>query len=304
MERQLYRWRMPQAFLLKLKHPAWSNPRIIILDEATSSLDTHSERLIQEAIEKIAIETTIIVKMNSPQILRKELSKPKWKKEFVNLGSICDPYQPAEKKYKLTREILKIFRQYRSPLTIATKSDLITRDIDLLSEMSQEMFVNIVLSISSLSQKAAKKLEPRAPSTERRLQAISKLRAAELKVGILMMPVVPFINDTDEEIESLFEAIANAGANFVIPGILYLQGASKSRFFDFIREEFPELENKYKQFYSTRSPPKFYRDKKYQLFKTMLKKCQLDDYNTLQPKSQSEQLTIEHWLKKEGKGAK
>ncbi len=249
-------------------------------------------------------ETTIIVKMNSPQILRKELSKPKWKKEFVILGSVCDPYQPAEKKYQLTREILKVFRQYRSPLTIATKSDLITRDIDILSEMSQEMFVNIVMSVSSISPKAAKKLEPRAPSTVRRLQAISKLRDAGLKVGILLMPVVPFINDSDGEIESLFEAIANAGANFVIPGILYLQGASKNRFFDFIKEEFPELESKYKQFYSTRSPPKYYRIKKQLLFRTLIKKYQLDDYNTLKPENQSEQLTIEHWLKKEGKGDK
>ena len=249
-------------------------------------------------------ETTIIVKMKSPQILRKELSKPKWKKEFVILGSVCDPYQPAEKKYQLTREILKVFRQYRSPLTIATKSDLITRDIDILSEMSQEMFVNIVMSVSSISPKAAKKLEPRAPSTVRRLQAISKLRDAGLKVGILLMPVVPFINDSDGEIESLFEAIANAGANFVIPGILYLQGASKNRFFDFIKEEFPELESKYKQFYSTRSPPKYYRTKKQLLFRTLIKKYQLDDYNTLKPENQSEQLTIEHWLKKEGKGDK
>jgi len=249
-------------------------------------------------------ETTIIVKMNSPQILRKELSKPKWKKEFVNLGSVCDPYQPAEKKYQLTREILKVFRQYRSPLTIATKSDLITRDIDILSEMSQEMFVNIVMSVSSISPKAAKKLEPRAPSTVRRLQAISKLRDAGLKVGILLMPIVPFINDSDGEIESLFEAIANAGANFVIPGILYLQGASKNRFFDFIKEEFPELESKYKQFYSTRSPPKYYHTKKQLLFRTLIKKYQLDDYNTLKPENQSEQLTIEHWLKKEGKGDK
>ncbi|MHA1462514.1 MAG: hypothetical protein ACTSQ0_05545, partial [Candidatus Heimdallarchaeota archaeon] len=79
----------------------------------------------------------------------------------------------------------------------------------------------------------------------------------------------------------------------------YLQGPSKNRFFDFIRKEYPELENKYNHFFSTRSPPKYYRDKKHQLFKTMITKFQLNDYSTLQPENQREQLTLEHWLKKD-----
>ena len=243
-------------------------------------------------------ECKIFVKMNAPQILRKELSKPKWNKELVSLGSVCDPYQPAEKEYKLTREILKVFHQYRSPVSIATKSDLITKDIDILQKMSDEMFVNIVISISSISEKAAKALEPRAPSTKRRLQAIRKLRDAGLKAGVLVMPIVPYINDSDDEIESLFEEIAKAGTNFVIPGILYLQGATKNRFFEFIRTEYPELEKKFSNFYSSRSPPKSYRVSKSQKFRTLIEKYQLNNYNEVQPKTESAQLRIDSWLKK------
>ena len=246
-------------------------------------------------------ETTIMVKVNAPQILRKEFSKPKWKKEIVNLGSVCDPYQPAEEKYRLSREILKVFLQYKNPITIATKSDLITRDIDLLKELNDETFVNIVVSISSFEEETTKAIEPRAPSTQRRLKAIRKLRDVGLKVGVLAMPIVPFLNDSENILELLFEAIASAGANFVLPGILYLQGPSRERFLEFIKIQYPNLEEDFNNYYRTRSPPTFYREKKRQLFRDLIKRNKLNDYHTMQSHSGDEQLTMENWLKKSKK---
>ena len=247
---------------------------------------------------KREFETTIFIKINAPQILRKEFSSPKWKKALVNLGSVCDPYQPIETKYTITREMLKVFLQYNNPITIATKSDLILRDLNILKEITERNFINIVFSISSIGEHITKELEPRAPSTQRRLKAISVLRNNGLKVGVLLMPIVPFLNDCENEIENLFQKISEAGANFVLPGILYLQGPTKMRFIDYIKEEHPKLIEKYKDFYKSRSPPKSYRDIKHSLFRRLVKKYNLTDYyNYIEPKNTQKELF--DWIKNE-----
>lgn len=247
---------------------------------------------------KKEFETTIIVKTNAPQILRREFSSPKWKKDLVNLGSVCDPYQAAEKKYSITREMLKVFKQYHNPVTIATKSNLILRDLDILSEMTQESYVNIVFSISSINEKIRKEIEPRAASTQQRLQAISILRDSGLKVGVLLMPIVPFLNDSDDELETIFQAIADSKASFVIPGIMYLQGASKTRFFDFIENEHPELIEKYNEFYKNRSPPLSYKNRKHSLFKILREKYNLDNFNNMMIQGKDRQKSLIEWIKK------
>lgn len=242
-------------------------------------------------------ETKIIAKINAPQILRKEFSSPKWKQELVNLGSVCDPYQPIEKKYQITQAMLKIFSQFRNPLIIATKSDLILRDLDVLQKLHQRTYLNIVISISSLDKKIQRELEPRAASTEKRLKAINTLHNAGLKVGVLYMPIVPSLNDSREEIENLFAAFAEAGADFVLPGILYLQGPTKQRFFDFLEQEHPELVNEYRILYRKRSPIKHYKTEMKTFLREMTRKYNLNNYHTYAPKKEN-QLTIDSWLKK------
>ena len=244
-------------------------------------------------------DTKIIVKTNAAKILRKEFSNPKWSNELVNLGSVCDPYQPAEKKYAITRELLQVIKQYKNPVTIATKSDLILRDIDILRKISKVTFIDILFSISSLNKDVQRALEPHAPSTERRLEAIRQLKSSGLRVGVLAMPIAPFINDKHEEIEELYRAMKNAHVDFVIPGILYLQGPTKNRFFDFIESKFPKLLPKYKEYYKGRSAPKTYKDEKRILFKNLIKKYQLNNYKQFQYKTSQKQVTLEDYLKKD-----
>lgn len=242
-------------------------------------------------------ETKIFVKLNAPQILRKELSNPKWQNELVNLGSVCDPYQPAERKYGITKKMLQVFEQHNTPLTIATKSDLITRDIELLKEISDKTYLNIVVSLSSLNDIITRELEPHSPSISKRLEMIRKLREADLKVGILMMPIVPLLNDSKKEIESFFAKIAEIRVNFVLPGMLYLQGASKKRFMEFIQLKHPELEHNYKKLYMNRSPPSSYSKPIKDHIKSLIKKYHLYDYNDFKMRK-PEQSKIDLWLKK------
>ena len=209
-------------------------------------------------------ETTIFVKVNAPTILRKELSKPKWSRECVSIGSVCDVYQPIEEKYRLTREMLKAFLLYKSPVTFATKSDLVLRDVDILQELAAEKLLGLAISVSIIDNKMRKQLEPRAPSTERRLKAIQELVEAGIPVDVLMMPIVPFFNDSPEALEEMIWAIAEAGAKTVTVGIMYLTGSSKIRFFNFIEQEHPGLLENFERYYRNGlTPPKFYKTKIY-----------------------------------------
>ncbi|MBD3189524.1 MAG: radical SAM protein [Candidatus Heimdallarchaeota archaeon] len=243
-------------------------------------------------------ETTIFVKTNAPQVLRKELSRPSWKKELINLGSVCDPYQPAEENYQITRQLLKELARFRTPVTIATKSDLIVRDVTLLSEMAKESYLDVVLSISSINEDIRKELEPRAPTTEQRLEAIQILRENGIKTGVLMMPIAPYLNDSSEVLDRLFQALSTAGVNFVIPGILYLPRLTKPRFFDFLEKNHPELLEKYRTLYRGRSAPKWYRKKMYKQLTDLRQKYQLFDFGASRRAitPSKKQSTLDKWL--------
>ncbi len=242
-------------------------------------------------------ETTIFLKKNAAKILRKELSHPKWQKELVNLGSVCDPYQPIERKEQITREMLKEFYRFHNPLIVATKSPLVTRDKDILANMASESFLEVVFSISTLDEDITKKIEPRVVSAKHRLQAISKLRSENIRVGVLLMPIIPLINDSNEEIDALYREIHEAGANFVIPGILYLMGPSKTRFLDFIAEKFPDINERFKQFYQKRSPPQDYKNKIYRIFKESKRKYKFEDIRPYYSKlTKINQKTIDQWF--------
>jgi DNA repair photolyase len=246
-------------------------------------------------------ETKIVVKSNAPQILRKELANPKWQKELVNLGSVCDPYQPAEKHYEITRKMLLEFQRFKSPLVLATKSNLILRDIDLLQEMNEIMQLTVLLSISSINEQTRKKIEPRASSTKERLSTIKKLRSSGIRTGVLLMPIIPFLNDSSQELTQLFEAIANADASYVIPGILYLTGAAKQRFFSMIKNAYPELYPKLTNYYQHRSPPREYKNKLYKQFRHHIAGLQLYDTIAYRKQAAYFQPTIEQWLGKKEK---
>ena len=155
-------------------------------------------------------ESRIFVKEDAPALLRAELSKPSYRCETIALGANTDPYQPAERKFGITRGVLEVLREFRHPVGIVTKSALVQRDIDILAEMARERLVVVSISITTLDRTLARKMEPRAATPERRLETIAALTAAGIPVSVLSSPMIPALNDM--ELERILEAAAERGA--------------------------------------------------------------------------------------------
>jgi DNA repair photolyase len=165
-------------------------------------------------------ETKIMVKENAPDLLRRELSSPKWKPQTLAMSGVTDCYQPVERRLQLTRRCLAVLAEFRNPVSITTKNYLVTRDIDLLRELAAHHAVTVHLSINSLDGGLARKLEPRAASPKMRLAAVEALAAAGVPVGVLVAPVIPALND--HEIPSVLAAAKAAGAGWADMEILRL----------------------------------------------------------------------------------
>jgi len=165
-------------------------------------------------------ETKIMVKENAPDLLRRELSSPKWKPQPLAMSGVTDCYQPIERRLQLTRRCLAVLAEFRNPVSIVTKNYLVTRDIDLLRELAIHHAVTVHLSINSLDSELARKLEPRAASPKMRLAAVEALAKAGVPVGVLVAPVIPALND--HEIPAVLAAAKAAGAGWADTEILRL----------------------------------------------------------------------------------
>jgi DNA repair photolyase len=155
-------------------------------------------------------ETKILVKENAPTLLRKELCSPKWTPKVVGLGTVTDVYQPVEKRYGITRELLKVFLEFRNPVFIITKNFLVTRDIDLLSELARHRAAAVYVSVTTLDNDLARVMEPRTSLPAMRLRAIETLARAGIPVGVSLAPVIPGL--TDHEMPAILERTSKAGA--------------------------------------------------------------------------------------------
>jgi DNA repair photolyase len=155
-------------------------------------------------------ETRILVKLRAPELLRRELSSPRWKPDSITMSGATDSYQPAERHFRLSRQCLEVCVEFRQPIAIITKSALITRDIDLLAELARFQCAAVYVSVTTLDADLAGKLEPRAARPEHRLRAIRLLAAAGIPVGVMVAPVIPGL--TDHEMPSILDAAAAAGA--------------------------------------------------------------------------------------------
>ncbi|MCK4429146.1 MAG: radical SAM protein, partial [Candidatus Aenigmarchaeota archaeon] len=232
-------------------------------------------------------DNKILVKVNAAEILEKELSKKSWKNEPVSLASVCDLYQPAEKKFKITRQVLEVFAKHRTPLYICTKSCLILRDIDLLSEMSKHANIIVSFSITTLDENICKKIEPRASSPAERIDAVKQLSEAGINVGILLMPIFPYLTDSVESLNKTIKTVRDAGAKDLIPGILNLRSSCRDRVFALIKKEFPDLLPKYLNLYNNRvDVPKDYSGKIYKIIGDARKKYGFRGFETLKVKEE------------------
>lgn len=187
-------------------------------------------------------ETKIMVKEDAPELLRKELSNPKWKPQLVALSGNTDCYQPVEKQKQLTRRCLEVFCEFRNPVVIVTKNHLVTRDVDVLAQMAKYHCIAVTLSLSTLDHKLSSLMEPRASRPARRLDAIRQLAESGVPVGYLQAPMIPGL--TDSEAPAIAMAAAKAGATFSGYVALRLPFAVKELFEQWLEQHFPDKKEK------------------------------------------------------------
>lgn len=187
-------------------------------------------------------ESKILVKENAPDLLRKKLSSPGWKPQTVAMSGSTDVYQPVEKKLRLTRRCLEVLVKFRNPVAVITKNHLVTRDIDLLSELARHDAVSVAVSLTTLDDDLRRVMEPRTSPPKRRLAAIEKLANAGIRVGVLTAPVIPGL--TDHELPNLLQAAADAGAAFAGYTPIRLPYAVAPIFEDWLERHFPDRKNK------------------------------------------------------------
>ncbi len=187
-------------------------------------------------------ETKIMVKENAPTLLREELASPKWKPQLIAISGVTDCYQPVERKLKLTRGCLEVLAEFRNPVGIITKNFLVTRDIDVLSELAKYQAVSVFISVTTLDTELRKIMEPRTSPPAARLEAIRRLSDAGVRVGILMAPIIPGL--TDHEIPAVLDAAAKAGAKSAGHVTLRLPYAVAPLFEQWLQTHFPDRKEK------------------------------------------------------------
>ena len=182
-------------------------------------------------------ESRLFAKPNAAELLARELAAPGYVPKVIAMGTNTDPYQPIERQLKITRSILEVLRNFRHPVGIVTKSPLILRDIDILAPMAEQGLARAAISITTLDRRLARVMEPRAATPQRRIEAISGLRAAGIPAGVMFAPVIPALND--EELENVLNAAVEAGAGSAGYVLLRLPLEIKDLFREWLEEKQP-----------------------------------------------------------------
>lgn len=183
-------------------------------------------------------ESKIIVKENAPSLLEKFLLHPEWQAVPISVSGNTDCYQPLERKFQITRNILKVFARYRHPVGMITKNSLITRDIDLLSDLAKDNLIHVYLSITTLNEDLRRQMEPRTASGIKRLKTVEALSKAGIPVGIMNAPIIPGLNH--HEIPEILKAAADHGALSAGMTVVRLNGSIGKIFEDWLKKNFPD----------------------------------------------------------------
>jgi DNA repair photolyase len=205
----------------------------------------------------LAFERNIFVKKNAPEVLSRTLRFGSDRHlellngETIVIGTATDPYQPAERRFRITRGILEVLAQHPGlSVVIITKSPLVTRDIDVLTQIARHSSLMVHISLITLDRELARRIEPRSPTPESRVRALARLREAGIDAGINCMPVLPGITDNPRDLEALVKRVAEAGATYVGACALRLQSTARKRYLPFIEQEFPHLAERYRNTYA------------------------------------------------------
>ncbi len=201
----------------------------------------------------LAFEKRILVKKDVAERLARTLDPSKLGTDSLVIGTATDPYQPAERIYRLTRAILEVLTGFRGlRIGIISKSPLVTRDIDVLQRLSARNEVTVNVSLATLDARLARRLELRSPVPSARIRALARLSAAGIQAGLLIAPIVPGVTDDRGALLALMTAAKEAGAGYVIGSALRLGPAARQRFLPHLAEEFPELAERYRRHYGDR----------------------------------------------------
>jgi DNA repair photolyase len=199
-----------------------------------------------------AFEKEILVKTEVAEVLARTLTPAKLAGSPLVIGTATDPYQPAERRFQLTRRILEVLRAYHGlSIEIITKSPLVTRDLDLLQAISRNNELSVNISLATADPRLARRLELRSPIPAARLRALRRLTAGGVDAGLIIAPIIPGITDDWVGLARLMEAAKEAGARYVIGSALRLGPAARRRFLPFLEREFPELYERYRRHYAT-----------------------------------------------------
>ncbi len=202
----------------------------------------------------------IYVKVNAPAVLRTELAKRSWKHESVAIGTVTDPYQPLEGRYRITRGVLEALRDYDTPARLITRSPLVVRDIDVLQQLAQTSGASVSISVATMDEAVSREIEPTVAPPKKRMQAAAKLAAAGIHVNVALAPILPHITDSDESIAAVVQSAREAGAHAIWHNTLYLHDVTREAFFNYLRENRPDLLARYASYYRGKYAPRELHD--------------------------------------------
>jgi DNA repair photolyase len=236
---------------------------------------THEFMELRDGVD---FERKIFIKQHAAALLRSELKKVK-QGEQIAIGTATDPYQPAERRFEITRAILEELALHSGlEIGIVTKSNMVTRDAEVLRRVGEHNRIFVNVTVTTVDVELARKLEPRAPRPDLRLEAVRQLNLAGVDAGVICAPVLPEITDRPRDLEALVKAASEAGAKYVYANPLFLKPCSAAIFFPFLEENFPDLVELYRKRYDERAfLPKGYGERLSQLMAMLRRKYGIGD---------------------------
>jgi DNA repair photolyase len=197
--------------------------------------------------------TSIRVKVNVAEVLRRELARPSWQREGVAIGAATDPYQPAEGRYRLTRACLEALGEVSNPFSLITRGPLIVRDVDVLAEAARRAEVSVTFSVPTLDDEVWRRTEPGTAPPRQRLRALSRLVDAGIRASVGLAPILPGISDRPELLADVVRAAREAGACAVWANTLHLKPGTREHYLDCLARDWPELVPEYERLYGRRA---------------------------------------------------
>lgn len=203
---------------------------------------------------------TVFVKRNLVQALRADLRHPNWRRQHVSIGTATDPYQPAEGRYQLTRGALLVLRDQLNPAALVTKNTMALRDADIMASLARAAGFHLLMSITTLDESLAREMEPDVPSPQQRLAAVQELARAGVPVSVAAAPILPGLNDSEEQLTQLFQAAYDHGADVAFHQSFRMYAATRATLFQYLQSHQPQLLASYRRVYDAQmDAPRAYR---------------------------------------------